>query len=199
MRGSLPPGLRRDVARGQLLLFEPFRPPDPAREEPDLEAVFAELNHRFFAGRLRATVVWSHRLTASAGDCSVRRRRIRVSAIHHAKRPEMLRATLAHEMCHLLVQDHGPAFRALAEPIARALGVSWEDFRYAEDYADMRRYRYVYGCAACGFELPSRKRRTVSCPYCGGKEYSEAHRLALVESRARPGPVLRGERPARSR
>ncbi len=194
----------RKARAGQLFLFGAIREAggrgrSPAAPSglPDLGKLFDRLNRRFFGGRLRARCEWSTRLTASAGTCFPSRRLIRISLPYHERRPEALPATLAHEMCHLLVPAHGRAFRELAEPIAGALGVSWDDFRYSELWADAKRYRYVYACPRCGTEYPSRKRLRASCGRCRPGRYDEKRRLVLTESRARPGPVLRGERPAR--
>ncbi|MHC4471590.1 MAG: SprT-like domain-containing protein [Planctomycetota bacterium] len=192
--------LSRELAAGQLLLFglDPAPEKAPDGTLPDLDALFRELNDRFFAGRLEARCEWSRRLTASAGTCRPEGRLIRISVPYHERRPDVLAMTLAHEMCHLVVPGHGADFRRLAQPIARALGISWHDFRYAEKWADLTRYRYVYACPRCGLEYPSRKRRRVSCGSCSPSGYDEACRLVLTESRARPGPVLLGLRPVQS-
>jgi len=165
---------------------------------PDLDALFRELNGRFFEGLLTAKLEWSNRLTAASGKCLVTRRIIRISAKHYRKRPRLLEATLAHEMLHLVIPDHGREFRRLGRTMAGELGVSWEDFRYAEHWADMSRFKYLYTCPSCKAELVSRKRRSASCGRCGGGTFDERYRLTLTESRARPGPVLLGERPVRS-
>jgi hypothetical protein len=101
-------------------------------------------------------------------------------------------------MIHLVTPNHGPEFREMGKRIARALGVTWNEFRYATRWADLKRYRYLYACPRCGLELPSKKRRRASCGRCNPEGYDERYRLVLRESRARPGPVLRGERPVRS-
>jgi len=188
-----------------LFAFEPDPPPPaeppsdepPTEVRPDLSARFTVLNDRFFDGRLRARCEWSDRLTASAGNCATRDGVIKISAPYHRRHPESLDATLAHEMLHLIVPDHGPVFRRIGGAIARSLGISWNEFRYAKPYADTTRFRWVYACPSCRRERPSRKRRVVSCGHCGPSRFDERFRLVLVESRARPGPVLRGERPWR--
>jgi predicted SprT family Zn-dependent metalloprotease len=187
--------LDRDAPRA------PAHPPRVARGTrdalPDLAAAFVDLNARFFRGRLEARVEWSNRLTASAGNCRPDQRLIRISAPYHRRRPDVLPVTLAHEMCHLVEPGHGAAFRQLGEPIARALGVGWHAFRYAEVWADLRRYRFLYRCARCTRETLSRKRLRASCGHCGPSRFDESYRLILSESKACPGPVLLGERPAR--
>jgi len=189
---------------GQLLLFplsepEP-RAPTPADGEPlpDLHALFDELNARFFGGRIAADVIWSRRLTSSAGNCVPREGLIRLSAHYHRRRPGALPLSLAHEMCHMLEPGHGAAFRRIGAPIAAAFGVSWEKFRFCERYVDRSRHRYLYACPRCGFELPSVRSSAYSCMRCGPETYDERFRLALAESRARPGPAFLGERPLRA-
>ncbi len=182
---------------------EPVResssPADP--EEfllPDLEEYFIDLNERFFKGLLSARVEWSNRLTAASGKCNITRRIIRISVRHYQKRPRLLEATMAHEMLHLIIPDHGKDFRLLGTWIAGQLGVTYEEFRYAERWADLTRFKYLYACPACGAELVSKKRRAVSCGRCSGGRFNERFRMVLAESRARPGPVLMGERPVKS-
>ena len=185
----------------QLQLFDaaPLQP-TPVPELPDLGRLFEELNARFFDGQLVARCEWSRRLTASAGNCRPKERLIRVSVGYHRRRPDALPVTLAHEMLHLLIPGHGAEFGRAGKPIARALGTTWEKFRYAEAWADLRRFRYLYACRTCGVEIPSTKRRRGSCRSCGPSgEYCEEYRLVLAESRARPGPVLLGMRPVRVR
>jgi predicted SprT family Zn-dependent metalloprotease len=194
-----PRTLAREQKAGQLLLFSMSEPAPPRPDLPtDLHELFRELNDRFFEGRLDARVEWSRRLTSSSGNCRPDDKLIRISVPYHRRRPDALPMTLAHEMCHLLVPGHGPEFRRLALPIARALGVTWREFRYAERWADLSRYRYVYACPSCGLEYPSRKRQRASCGKCNPEAFDERFRLVLTESRARPGPVLLSERPVRS-
>ncbi|MCU0726535.1 MAG: SprT family zinc-dependent metalloprotease [Planctomycetes bacterium] len=164
----------------------------------DAESLFRQLNQRFFGGRLRANIEWSNRLTASAGSCIREDRLIRLSVPYHQKNPRALRITLAHEMCHLLAPRHDEAFRRLAAPIVRALRVSWEEFRYAKHWADVKRYCYVYECPSCGAELPTRKRQRVSCGRCSPREYRPEFRMTIRETRREPGPVLLGKRPVRT-
>jgi predicted SprT family Zn-dependent metalloprotease len=189
------PSLRADRDSGQLFLFEE----KPARvEPPDLERVFSELNDRFFEGKLAARLEWSNRLTSSAGSCRPEAKLIRVSRVYWRRHPDSLPVTIAHEMIHLVTPNHGPEFRRRGMPIAEALGVTWNEFRYATRWADLRRYRYLYACPRCGLEFPSKKRRRASCGRCNPTGYDERFRLKLSESRAKPGPVLRGERPVRA-
>jgi predicted SprT family Zn-dependent metalloprotease len=191
--------LEDEKTRGQGFLFPLFDEPSAAPPDalPDLDGLFRDLNDRFFAGRLEARLEWSKRLTAVAGTCRPQEGLIRVSESYHRRRPEALPVTIAHEMIHLFEPRHGRAFREIGGPIAEALGVGWDEFRYSERWADLSRYRYLYACPGCGLEFPSKKRRTASCGRCAPRGYDDAFRLVLTESRAKPGPVLRGERPVR--
>ena len=81
--------------------------------------------------------------------------------------------------------------------------MEWDGFQPNSDmnaYSSIHttRYRYVYACPSCGLELPSKKRRRASCGKCNPSGYDDRYRLTLTESRANPGPVLRGERPVRA-
>jgi len=193
------PSLDDEKSRGQGFLFPLFDDPAAAGSDalPDLDQVFRELNERFFGGRLEARLEWSSRLRAVAGTCRPREGLIRISESYHRRRPDALPVTVAHEMIHLVEPGHGGVFREIGMRIAAALGVDWDEFRYSETWADLTRYRYLYTCPGCGRELPSRKRRSVSCGRCSPDGFDEAFRFVLTESRARPGPVLRGERPVR--
>lgn len=166
---------------------------------PDLKSLFDRLNQRFFEGRLKAKVSWSNRLTASAGSCDRRVRHIQISVKHYLRRPDLLQITLSHEMLHLIVPDHGPKFKELGMALAKRLRVSWREFRYAELWADLSRYSYVYACPVCGVEIPSRNRRRGSCGLCGPGKFQTEFLLVLTESRTHPGPVLLGQRPVRTR
>jgi predicted SprT family Zn-dependent metalloprotease len=190
--------LEREAKKGQLVLFgllEPEPPPDP-RALPDLKALFHELNERFFQGVLSARVEWSTRMSGTAGRCFIKRRLIRISALAHQRNPRLTGATLAHEMLHLIVPNHGPKFRRLGKPLAAGLGVTWREFRYAEPWVDIRYIKYIYACPVCGREKASRKRRAISCGRCHPGVFDERFRMGLTESRAHPGPVLLGQRPA---
>jgi len=187
-------GIRPQGRRGP----PPRRPPPDVEGLPDLAVLFSELNDRLFGGLLEARVEWCPRLTVTAGTCDADLARIRLSVPYHRRSPRLVPVTLAHEMCHLIVPDHGPRFRKLGRTVARALGVDWRTFRYAELWIDPDRYRYLYRCPSCGSETPTNKRLRASCGRCGPREYDEARRLVLAESRAKPGPVLLGQRPVRN-
>lgn len=159
-----------------------------------LQCLWAELNRRHFGGGLPAIeIVWSRRLTASAGLFvsrggprnpvpGGRQRRIRLSApllretSDRAER-EVL-ATLAHEMIHQWQFDvlkrrpnHGPDFRRKMEELNRAgLGVT---VRHDLTEAVRRLANYAWLCLRCG-RTYERQRRTIEprrhrCGRCRGE------------------------------
>ncbi|NMA71181.1 MAG: SprT family zinc-dependent metalloprotease, partial [Firmicutes bacterium] len=93
--------------------------PLPSIEE--LQALYETYRQAYFDGRLPpvsdVTLEWSNRLTASAGLCKPQERIIRLSTHYHRKYPGEVGMTLLHEMIHLLVPGHGPAFRRWMEEI----------------------------------------------------------------------------------
>lgn len=53
------------------------------------------------------------RMTTRWGSCNPRARRIWLALALAQRRPALLEYVVVHELAHLLVADHGPAFRAL--------------------------------------------------------------------------------------
>jgi len=164
----------------------------------ELQQAWQALNARFFDGRLPSiAIVWSPRLTASAGlfvsrggpravDADPGRRLIRLSlpllqhqagaACHRPWREEAY-GTLAHEMIHqwqfdILKRhpDHGADFRRKMEAMNHeGLGIT-----VRHDLADALRpwLRYAWRCRDCG-RLYERQRRTIRparhrCGACRG-------------------------------
>ncbi|MDE3118233.1 MAG: SprT-like domain-containing protein [Nitrospirota bacterium] len=151
------------------------------------------MNLRYFDGGLPPIeIVWSRRLTASAGlfvshggpralPAGLRRRRIRLSAPllrdgSPVAEREVL-ATLAHEMIHQWQFDilkrrpnHGPDFRRKMEDMNRAgLGVT---VRHDLTEAVQRLAKYAWRCLDCG-RTYERQRRTIEprrhrCGSCRG-------------------------------
>lgn len=159
-----------------------------------LQCLWTDLNRRWFDGKLPPIeIVWSRRLTASAGlfvsrggprmpVIGGRQRRIRLSApllqdsLERAER-EIL-ATVAHEMIHQWQYDilkrrpnHGPDFRRKMEAMNRAgLGIT---IRHDLTEAVQRLAKYAWQCLNCG-RTYERQRRTISpnrhrCGGCRGK------------------------------
>lgn len=140
-----------------------------------LYARYRRFASEYFDGRVPPAedvrIEWSTRMTSSAGLCRPRSRTIRLSVHYHTKFPEEVNATLLHEMIHLLVPNHGPAFYAWMDTIRRRGGrVS----RYAKERATPRQYRWVYVCRHCGMRKKTMRRyphggRQYRCGRCGGK------------------------------
>jgi len=125
------------------------------------------------------TVEWSSRLTASAGICYPKRRLIRLSTHYHARHPDAVESTLLHEMIHLIVPGHGPAFYQWMERIRRQGG---QVERYSRERAvPQDPPRWAYRCERCGAVIQRHRRlphggRTYRHKGCGG---------ALMEFRLR--------------
>lgn len=181
------------------------------KTDDELRRAWRELNGRFFDGRLPAIdVVWSPRLTASAGLFVSRggpraaepgpgRRVIRLSlpllrGPAGAGAPEIY-GTLAHEMIHQWQFDilkrrpnHGPDFRRKMEAMNReGLGITVH-----HDLAEAVRawLRYAWRCRGCG-RVYERQRRTIRpgrhrCGACRGKlqELMAEGRWRMADSKA---------------
>lgn len=146
--------------------------PLPSIEE--LQALYETYRQAYFDGRLPpvsdVTLEWSNRLTASAGLCKPQERIIRLSTHYHRKYPGEVGMTLLHEMIHLLVPGHGPAFRRWMEEIRRRGG---RVARYARERATPRTIRWVYTCP-CGQVYPRSRRlphggQAYRCGRCRGR------------------------------
>jgi len=167
--------------------------PQPVFTTDRLQHLWGEFNHRFFRGALPSIeVVWSRRLTSSAGmfasrvgprvpDAGTARRCIRLSVpllqqssgdVEH----ELL-GTLAHEMIHQWQFDilkrrpnHGPDFRRkMVEMNREGLGVT---ISHALDEAVLALAKYAWRCLGCG-KVYQRQRRTIRpsrhrCGCCRG-------------------------------
>lgn len=163
----------------------------------DLQASWRDLNSRYFSNSLPPIdIVWSRRLTASAGlfvshggprtmkfmGLRPRRRVIRLSApLLEGQTPHDRReliATLAHEMIHQWQFDilkrhptHGPDFHKKMEELNRdGLGIT---IRHDLTEAVRRWVKYAWRCLGCG-RLYERQRRTIRpghhrCGACHGK------------------------------
>jgi predicted SprT family Zn-dependent metalloprotease len=162
---------------------------------PDrLQHLWSKFNHRFFRGTLPPIeIVWSNRLTASAGmfasrvgprapDAGSARRCIRLSVplLGHPSRAtdQELLGTLAHEMIHQWQFDilkrrpnHGPDFRRkMVEMNREGLGVT---ISHVLDEAVEALAKYAWHCLGCG-KVYHRQRRTIRpsrhrCGCCRGK------------------------------
>jgi len=167
-----------------------------------VQLLWAELNIRWFGGRLPSIeIVWSRRLTASAGmfvshggprslEAGARRRSIRLSVpLLQAPSEQAARdvfVTLAHEMIHQWQFDilkrrpnHGPDFRRKMDEMNGAgLGIT---VRHALTESVRKRAKYAWQCLRCG-RTYERQRRTIRpsrhrCGACRGalRETSPLH------------------------
>lgn len=181
-----------------------------------MRAHWQELNARHFSHRLPAIdIVWSTRLTASAGlfvsrtgprhpDASPDRRCIKLSAPLLGAQPEQeLLGTLAHEMIHQWQYDilkrrpnHGADFQRKLEAIERDGLVLSATHRLGALVEALS--RYAWRCALCG-RVYCRQRRTIHprrhrCGRCSGPLRE------VREGEGTPGPSPgRGRRRAATR
>lgn len=159
------------------------RPLPPPLSTEQLQATWTELNARYFRDALPPiTIVWSRRLTASAGmftslvgprtpspdrpEEAFRRRVIRLSLPLLKDQPEgEMLATLAHEMIHQWQFDvlkrrpnHGSDFRRKMAEMNRD---GWDiTISHSLDDAVRALAKYTWRCRKCGL-LYARQRRTI--------------------------------------
>lgn len=84
--------------------------------EVDDDALLARacaLADRYVDGVRPTSVTWSARMQKRYGSCSYRAGTIRISNRLAGAPDYVLDSVLVHELAHLLVPDHGPAFRQL--------------------------------------------------------------------------------------
>ena len=174
-----------------------------------LQQTWADLNRRYFCGALPPIeIIWSTRLTASAGmfvcrtgrrrpdtAASVVKRLIRLSVPilqgDSQQAGQELIGTLAHEMIHQWQFDllkrrpnHGPDFcRKMEEMNRDGLGIT---IRHGFAEAVQAFVRYAWRCQQCG-KVYERQRRTIR----PGRHHCGACLGALRE--VRPAPA--GRRP----
>lgn len=114
---------------------------------------------RYFDDQLppaeEVTIQWSRRMTSAAGRCYPEQKLIRLSTHYHAKFPEEVDQTLLHEMIHLLVPNHGPAFYEWLRRIRERGGVV---NRYSKERATPVRFRWIYTCPRCGATRRTQRR-----------------------------------------
>jgi predicted SprT family Zn-dependent metalloprotease len=157
----------------------------------DLQAEWSDLNARYFAGRLQPiAIVWTHRLTSSAGLFQAKRLshgehpdnaesghrviRLSVSLLAGEPIPEVV-GTLAHEMIHQWQYEilrkrasHGPDFHRMMAVMNRdGLNIT-----VRHDLAGVEAFlRYSWQCEECGY-VYRRQRRTIThkhrCGKCSG-------------------------------
>jgi hypothetical protein len=154
-------------------------------DEAFLQLACAEINRQFFDGSLPpCRVVWSRRLTRSAGNINVRSRVIKLSvpliidAFGGEREHEVpgvvcrdaaqaAREILKHELIHLwlfergLPHGHTAAFRAKARQMGQART------RHAIE-RPLPKTGWLYACAHCAAQIVRRKRwgRARACGAC---------------------------------
>jgi hypothetical protein len=85
-----------------------------------LQARAEELADRYVDGVRPTSVRWSARMSHRYGSCTVGTGEIRVSDQLATAPRWVLDAVLVHELAHLVVPDHSPAFHALVARFPRA-------------------------------------------------------------------------------
>lgn len=150
---------------------------------PDLHAIFDRLNQLHFDGFLEPPVLaWNSRLSSSAGRFipgsrkyfQVHKPKIEVALylMELEGRDAHIADTMAHEMIHYWLWVRGRPYGHTGEFLVkmRLIGTS----RY-NPVPKKRPFRYVYRCAFCLHEFPTRKKIGVlACAKCckqhsGGK------------------------------
>ncbi|HBY93592.1 MAG TPA: metal-dependent hydrolase [Chloroflexi bacterium] len=109
---------RRDLDRtiGQLRsrLLRRAQSASQAHSDAGLEARAEALNRSLFGGRLRwSSIRWATNQTTRWGSCTPGNGTIRISARLQTAPPWVCDYVLVHELAHLEVPDHSPAFWAL--------------------------------------------------------------------------------------
>lgn len=194
----------------------PFHLPScslPSSEK--IQHLWQELADRYFEARLPLiSIVWSPRLTASAGmfvsRLGPRNRSVPVAVRQGASRVIRLSApllrgqpleevvrTLAHEMIHQWQfdirqrrPDHGRDFLSMMHRMNQdGLGVS---LYHHLDEAVQAWNRYAWRCVQCGYEY-QRQRRTIRpkrhrCGQCGGQLEESNLNVAGLQVTVEPKP-----------
>jgi SprT-like protein len=159
----------------------------------DLHAIFDQINERHFDGFLDApTLKWNSRLRSSAGRFIPGSRKFFFAqppvievASYLREEPgsaELIVDTVAHEMIHYWLWVRRKPYGHTGEFLAkmRAMGVS----RY-NPVPRLRPYRYLYRCASCARDFPSRKKLGVlACATCckahAGGRFDVRFKLSLA-------------------
>ena len=91
----------------------PTRQPRGPRGDVELVARADAVADRWLDGMRARDVRWSHRMESRWASCSVATARVRVSHRLADAPDQVLDQILLHELAHLIVADHSPAFQAL--------------------------------------------------------------------------------------
>lgn len=80
-------------------------------DDADLQRIAAELNRRYFDGKLSwASIAWSAQQNKRYGSCTPADRTIRISHRLATMPPFVLEYVVMHELAHLVEANHGPRF-----------------------------------------------------------------------------------------
>ncbi|MCP4703371.1 MAG: DUF45 domain-containing protein [candidate division Zixibacteria bacterium] len=153
---------------------------EPEKELPseiELYEIFDRLNIKFFNNEIpRLNIKYSKRMLI-AGTYSPRRKEIKIGWKYHLIYKDDIEDTMAHEMIHYFVPNHGRKFKE----IANKFGISLK----AKDHPDLRlACKYLYYCPNCKREYPRRKRlRMASCGKCtSGRSFDARYKLKLKKN-----------------
>nr|ADD91468.1 hypothetical protein [Adineta vaga] len=142
------------------------------------DKLFSLFNQDVFSSQLtdKVTVVWSGRLTATAGHCTTRKAtRTAVITLSHkvCDSPERCRDTLLHEMCHAAVTlidsvmeyGHGPLWRQWTCKAEKSYPyLPPISIRHTYDVT----YKFVYRCSQCQHEVYRHsKSLSLEVDFCG--------------------------------
>ncbi len=145
--------------------------------EIELYEIFDRLNIRLFNNEIpRLNIKYSKRMLI-AGTYSPRKKEIKIGWKYHLIYRDDIEDTMAHEMIHYFVPNHGRKFKA----IANKFGISLK----AKDHPDLRlACKYLYYCPNCNREYPRRKRlRMASCGKCTtGRSFDARFKLKLKKN-----------------
>ncbi|CAF1119924.1 unnamed protein product [Rotaria sordida] len=140
--------------------------------------LLAIFNQDIFSSQLsdKISVIWSGRLTATAGHCTTRRTtRTAVITLSHkvCDSPERCRDTLLHEMCHAAVtlidgvmeHGHGPLWRQWTRMIERCYPyLPLVSVKHTYDII----YKFIYRCIQCQHQVYRHsKSLNLDVDFCG--------------------------------
>lgn len=131
-------------------------------------------------------VIWSGRLSTSAGRAELVRRRILLNPRLLLRVPDQVDRILVHEVAHLAahvlhgpgIKPHGPEWRAL---MARAGQNPEACHRFPIAGLQRRRFYYLHMCSSCGGRAVRRRSQTMRCSRC---PRAEIHRFRAPRTRA---------------
>lgn len=102
--------------------------------DKDLEKLAAQINKKYFSGKLKYHICWSERQNSIHGSCGIKNGIIRISSRLKPLPQWVLKAIIVHELTHLLVPNHSKKFWQIANryPLmerARGYLQAWEKYQ----------------------------------------------------------------------